>query len=92
MCSKSQVPLIRKTLEFKTLFYARQLSSDGIDTDGGVAYITVGRSVWETPEGTSDGADTSSTRCEILLSVNLIREVKSKSGEKWTEPLIAIDY
>ena len=87
MCSKSQVPLTRKTLEFKTLFYARQLSSDdGIDIDCGVAYITVGRSVWESPDGTSDGAnDTSSTRCEILLSVNMIREVKSKSGEKWCE-------
>ena len=85
MCSKSQIPLTRKTLEFKTLFYARQLSSDdGIDING-VAYITVGRSVWETPEGTSDGADTSSTRCEILLSVNLIREVKSLNGEKWCE-------
>ena len=85
MCSKSQVPMTRKTLEFKTLFYARQLSSDdGIDIDG-VAYITVGRSVWESPDGTSDGADTSSTRCEILLSVNLIREVKSTNGDKWCE-------
>jgi len=85
MCSKSQVPLTRKTLEFKTLFYARQLSSDdGIGIDDGVAYITVGRSVWESPDGTSDG-DTSSTRCEILLSVNLIREVKSKNGEAWCE-------
>ena len=85
MCSKSQVPMTRKTLEFKTLFYARKLSSDdGIDIDG-VAYITVGRSVWESPDGTSDGADTSSTRCEILLSVNLIREVKSLNGEKWCE-------
>ena len=85
MCSKSQIPLTRKTLEFKTLFYARQLSSDdGIDING-VAYITVGRSVWETAEGTTDGADSSSTRCEILLSVNLIREVKSKNGEKWCE-------
>ena len=87
MSSKSHPPLVRKPLEFKTLFYARQLTSeDGVEMDDdGVAYITVGRSVWETPEGTADGADTSSTRCEILLSVNLVREVTTENGEKWCE-------
>ena len=87
MSSKSHPPLVRKPLEFKTLFYARQLTSeDGVEMDdNGVAYITVGRSVWETPEGTADGADTSSTRCEILLSVNLVREVTTGNGEKWCE-------
>lgn len=85
MSSKSQPPLTRKPLEFRTLFYARQLNSDdGIDIDG-VAYVTVGRSVWETPEGTADESDNSTTRCEILLSVNLVREITTENGEKWCE-------
>ena len=89
MSSKSHPPLTRKPLEFKTLFYARQLDRerDGIELDD-VAYITVGRSVWETSEATADGAaDTSTTRCEILLSVNLVREIKTgNNGEqKWCE-------
>ena len=86
MSSKSQPPLTRKPLEFKTLFYARQLeASDGVPTEG-AAYITVGRSVWETPEGTDEGSDGTTTRCEILLSVNLVREVaNAASGEAWCE-------
>lgn len=83
--SKSQPPLVRKPLEFKTLFYARRLDeSDGVEFNG-VAYITVGRSVWEGADGTASGNDTSTTRCEILLSVNLLREVISENGEKWCE-------
>ena len=83
--SKSQPPLVRKPLEFKTLFYARRLDkSDGVEFNG-LAYITVGRSVWEGADGTTGGNDTSTTRCEILLSVNLIREVISDNGEKWCE-------
>lgn len=85
MSSKSQPPLVRKPLEFKTLFYARRLDeTDGVEFDG-VAYITVGRSVWEGPDGTIGTADASTTRCEILLSVNLVREVISENGEKWCE-------
>lgn len=84
MSSKNQPPL-GKPLEFKTLFYARQLrSDDGVEMDG-AAYVTVGRSVWETPEGTTDGSDNSTTRCEILLSVNLVREIVTEDGEKWCE-------
>ena len=85
MSSKSQPPLTRKPLEFKTLFYARRLDGeDDVEFDG-VAYITVGRSVWETCEGTTDGSDNSTTRCEILLSVNLVREVVTANGERWCE-------
>lgn len=85
MSSKSQPPLVRKPLEFKTLFYARRLDeSDGVEFSG-VAYITVGRSVWEGADGTANGNDSTATRCEILLSVNLIREVISENGEKWCE-------
>jgi hypothetical protein len=86
MSSKSKPPLTLKPLEFKTLFYARQLNSDdGVEMDG-VAYITVGRSVWETPEGTAEGSDGSTTRCEIMLSVNLVREITpSEGGESWCE-------
>ncbi|KAL3791250.1 hypothetical protein HJC23_000867 [Cyclotella cryptica] len=85
MSSKSQPPLVRKPLEFKTLFYARLLDkSDDVEFDK-VAYITVGRSVWETPEGTTDGKDSSTTRCEILLSVNLVRDVTTDSGTQCCE-------
>lgn len=85
MSSKSQPPLVRKPLEFKTLFYARRLEeSDGVEFDG-VAYITVGRSVWEGADGTANGNDSSATRCEILLSVNLVREVIAENGDKWCE-------
>mmetsp|Transcript_551 Transcript_551/g.1083 ORF Transcript_551/g.1083 Transcript_551/m.1083 type:complete len:352 (+) Transcript_551:112-1167(+) len=85
MSSKNQPPLTRKPLEFKTLFYARHLNrDDGVEMDG-AAYVTVGRSVWETPEGTTDGCDGSTTRCELLLSVNLVREITTENGEKWCE-------
>jgi hypothetical protein len=85
MSSKSQPPLVRKPLEFKTLFYARRLEeNDGVEFDG-VAYITVGRSVWEGADGTTGGNDATATRCEILLSVNLIREVIAENHEKWCE-------
>ena len=85
MSSKSQPPLVRKPIELKTLFYARQLTpEDGVEMDG-VAYITVGRSVWETSAGTTEGSAGSTTRCEILLSVNLVREITTKNGEKWCE-------
>lgn len=85
MSSKSQPPLTRKPLEFKTLFYARRLTEDdGVETDG-AAYVTVGRSVWESPEGTAEGSDGSTIRCEIMLSVNLVREFTTKDGEVWCE-------
>jgi hypothetical protein len=79
MSSKSQPPLALKPLEFKTLFYARRLDGDA------VAYVTVGRSTWETPDGTAGGSDDSATRCEILLSVNLVRDVMAEDGEEWCE-------
>lgn len=85
LSSKSQPPLVRKPLEFKTLFYARRLdSSDDVEFDK-VAYITTGRSVWEGADGTTGGKDASTTRCEILLSVNLVREIMSENGENWCE-------
>lgn len=85
MSSKSHPPLTRKPLEFKTLFYARRVGpDDGVATDG-PAYVTVGRSVWETAEGTTRGSDGSTTRCEILLSVNLVREIETEDGERWCE-------
>eukprot|EP00584_Thalassiosira_punctigera_P022112 CAMPEP_0172553396 /NCGR_PEP_ID=MMETSP1067-20121228/50625_1 /TAXON_ID=265564 ORGANISM="Thalassiosira punctigera, Strain Tpunct2005C2" /NCGR_SAMPLE_ID=MMETSP1067 /ASSEMBLY_ACC=CAM_ASM_000444 /LENGTH=339 /DNA_ID=CAMNT_0013341573 /DNA_START=327 /DNA_END=1346 /DNA_ORIENTATION=+ len=85
MSSKSKPPLVRKPLEFKTLFYARQLTEeDGVEMVG-VAYVTVGRSVWESSEGTAEGSDGSTTRCEIMLSVNLVREIKADNEEAWCE-------
>lgn len=37
--------------------------------------------MWETEEGTADLNDTSATRCEMLLSVNLIRDVPGFEGK-----------
>ncbi|KAL3812204.1 hypothetical protein ACHAXA_009678 [Cyclostephanos tholiformis] len=89
MSSRSQPPLTLKPLEFKTLIYARRLDSgcDGVELDGdAAAYVTVGRSTWETPDGTADGSDDSTKRCEILLSVNLVRDISSThDGKEWCE-------
>lgn len=83
--STSQPPLVRKPMEFKQLFYAQRLHSDnGVELDG-VAYIAFGRSVWECPDGTTDGSDNSTTRCEVMLTVSLIREVTTENGEEWCE-------
>ena len=71
MNSRSQPPVIRKPVELRLLLHARRLP------DG---YLTVGRSVWETEEGTADLNDNSATRCEMLLSVNLIRDVPGFEG------------
>lgn len=88
MRSRSQPPLTLKPLEFKTLYYVRRLvgSDDGVDVDGdAAAYVTVGRSTWETPDGTAGGSDDSVTRCEILLVVNLVRDVRTEDGSEWCE-------
>jgi len=84
--SESQPPLMRYPLEFKQLFYAQRLySDDGVELDG-VAYIAFGRSVWESPDGTTDGSDKSTTRCEVMLTVSLIREVTTtEDGPKVCE-------
>lgn len=82
--SKNQPPLVRWPLEVKQLFYARRLNSDdGVEVDG-VAYVAFGRSVWESPDGTTH-ADNSATRCEVMLTVSLIREVTTENGEVWCE-------
>mmetsp|Transcript_10814 Transcript_10814/g.18428 ORF Transcript_10814/g.18428 Transcript_10814/m.18428 type:complete len:335 (-) Transcript_10814:131-1135(-) len=84
MSSLTKPPIVRKPLECVTLFYARQLTvQDNIELDG-VGYITVGRSVWENEDGRT-GANSSTARCEILLSVNLVREITTTSGQKVCE-------
>lgn len=86
MNSRSQPPFTRKPLELKTLFYARKLTAeDGLVDGKASAYITVGRSVWETAAGTEEGSDGSATRCEVMLSVNLVRDVETEDGEEWCE-------
>ena len=47
--------------------------------------LPVGRSTWETPDGTAGGSDDSVTRCEILLVVNLVRDVRTEDGSEWCE-------
>ena len=84
MSSLTKPPIVRKPLECVTLFYARKLTvEDNIELDG-VGYITVGRSVWEDEHGRS-GLKSSTTRCEILLSVNLVRDITTTSGQKVCE-------
>jgi len=82
--SQSQPPVIRKPVELRLLLHARRLPS--IDGKQGERYITIGRSVWETQEGTADASDASTaTRCEMLLSVNLIRDVQVNDDDRWCE-------
>ena len=70
--SKSQPPVVRKPVELRLLLHARKLHSESGE---GARYLTIGRSVWETEHGTAEAEDTSATRCEMLLSCNLIRDV-----------------
>jgi uncharacterized coiled-coil protein SlyX len=79
--SKSQPPIIRKPVELRLLLHARRLLSQG---DDGSIYLTIGRSVWETEVGTTAAVDNSVTRCEMLLSVNMIRDLPA-SNEQWCE-------
>ena len=87
VCSKSQPPMIRKTLELRILLHARRLNSEHEERQGGAKYITITRSVWEKADGTAE-EDSSLTRCEVLLGVNLIRELnvpQASNGVKWSE-------
>jgi len=85
-CSKSQPPVIRKPVELRLLLHARPLPSNDCN---GSTFLTVGRSAWETEAGTIDAIDQSVMRCEMLLSVNLIRDlppsVLNSKEEKWCE-------
>mmetsp|Transcript_18688 Transcript_18688/g.38382 ORF Transcript_18688/g.38382 Transcript_18688/m.38382 type:complete len:778 (+) Transcript_18688:284-2617(+) len=86
--SKSQPPLVRKPIELRILLHARRLTSEEEELKSGARYVTIARSVWETPEGTTDAEDLESTRCEMLLGVNLIRELNapnSVNGQKLCE-------
>jgi hypothetical protein len=81
--SLSNVPMIRKKLELVSLMYARALDEK---TDGIKGYIIVNRSVWEdenrapTADGAGDtGSDCNYIRSEILLGVNLIRDIDQEN-------------
>ncbi|KAL7425981.1 hypothetical protein ACHAXH_000679 [Discostella pseudostelligera] len=75
--SKSQPPVVRKPIELRLLLHARRLPSED---DKACSYLTIGRSIWETDQGTANTDENSVTRCEMLLSVNLIRDVPSSSS------------
>lgn len=75
--SKSQPPVVRKPIELRLLLHARRLHSE---VDNSASYLTIGRSIWETDQGTAHTDENSVTRCEMLLSVNLIRDVPSSSS------------
>jgi hypothetical protein len=79
--SKTQPPIIRKPVELRLLLHARRLHAEGESPK----YISISRSIWETAEGKAEASDTSATRCEMLLSANLVRELDCDGGEKWCE-------
>jgi uncharacterized coiled-coil protein SlyX len=79
--SKSQPPIIRKPVELRILLHGRRLHADGETPK----FITIGRSVWESAEGKAEASDASATRCEMLLSANLVRELECIEGESWCE-------
>ena len=82
--SQSQPPVIRKPVELRLLLHARRLPL--LEGEEGSKYLTIGRSIWETQDGTAEVENTSATRCEMLLSVNLIRDVVvNPDGEQWCE-------
>lgn len=78
--SETQPPLVRKRLQFVTLIHARELE----DRSG---YIIVSRAVTraEEPVDSTDGI----LRSEILMGVNVIREVK---GEKNRAVMINVNH
>jgi hypothetical protein len=68
-------------VELRLLLHARRIHAEGENAK----YITIGRSVWETPDGKADAVDTSATRCEMLLSANLVRDLDCDGGQNWCE-------
>ena len=81
MRSESRPPLLRKTLQFTSIFHARKLN----DTDHGIdneneSYLLVTRAV-ENPTGTMGGDSNNNNNnsgvvvSEILLGVNVIRTI-----------------
>eukprot|EP00986_Skeletonema_menzelii_P000600 scaffold162_cov143-Skeletonema_menzelii.AAC.19 len=80
--SRSQPPVVRKPVELRLFLHARRIDSE--NDDEGAKYLSIARSVWENEDGTADEEAAEATRCEMLLSVNLIRDV-SYRGEKWCE-------
>ena len=82
MVAISGVPMMRKGFELISLLYARKLDEE---RDGLNGYILATRSVWESeksaPLGNKDGLSESDdyVRSEMLLGVNLVREVKGHS-------------
>eukprot|EP00557_Chaetoceros_sp_GSL56_P005941 CAMPEP_0176487922 /NCGR_PEP_ID=MMETSP0200_2-20121128/6413_1 /TAXON_ID=947934 /ORGANISM="Chaetoceros sp., Strain GSL56" /LENGTH=733 /DNA_ID=CAMNT_0017884829 /DNA_START=352 /DNA_END=2553 /DNA_ORIENTATION=- len=78
--SVSNIPMIRKKLELLSLMHARALDEE---KDGMKGYLIVSRSVWEDEKQvpSEDGgegdtvSDPNFIRSEILLGVNLIREL-----------------
>jgi hypothetical protein len=81
--SVSNIPMIRKKLELLSLMHARALNES---EDGMKGYIIVSRSVWEDEkrvpsddgDGGDDNGDPNYIRSEILLGVNLIRELNDR--------------
>lgn len=84
--SVSNIPMIRKKLELLSLMHARALDEK---RDGMKGYMIVSRSVWEDEkqvpsEDGGDGdyvSDSNYIRSEILLGVNLIREVDDEADK-----------
>lgn len=80
--SRSQPPVVRKPVELRLFLHGRRLDPE--NDDEGARYLTIARSIWENEDGTVDNEAADATRCEMLLSVNLIRDI-SYRDEKWCE-------
>jgi hypothetical protein len=75
--SLSSIPLVRKQVELLSLLHARSLDPE---SDGMKGFISVTRSVWEDedvvpPNGGKSDRSNDYIRSEMLLGVNLIREL-----------------
>mmetsp|Transcript_3432 Transcript_3432/g.5181 ORF Transcript_3432/g.5181 Transcript_3432/m.5181 type:complete len:276 (+) Transcript_3432:55-882(+) len=84
--SITSVPMIRKQMELISVLYGRALDEEKDEMKG---YIIVNRSVWEnenrapsTSADGSSGGDTNFIRSEMLLGVNLIRELHGEDEGK----------
>lgn len=71
-------PVIRRNIEMMTLIYARPLFEE--QTGSSKGFISVSRSVWEDETGVASTAN-DTIRSEMLLGVNLLREVLATDGQ-----------
>jgi len=88
--SKSKPPLIKKPIELFNIMHARKLDEEKGEKMGG--YVISTRAVWEKEEyadalakgGKKSGLPSDTTRNELLLGVNIVRDLDGEF-EGWCE-------